>query len=221
MRLKVNEIFYAAMQGEGIYTGVPSVFLRLQGCNYRCPWCDTIYAYNEGEEMTLYDVAKNIKRYPTNRLVITGGEPLLQKGLIVALLRRLLSWHVTIETNGSIHPGGILVNLWSVSPKMSNAGYTPDPKILRYFTDWDNQFKFVIGNNKTDVPEVLTFLKENLLYPKVLIFQPMTEEGLSVDTYLNRVRNLAEEIKWMVLPYKEVRVLPQMHWLLYGRQRGK
>ncbi|WP_250160187.1 radical SAM protein [Caloranaerobacter azorensis] len=98
--LKVNEIFLS-IQGEGISTGLPTIFVRLTGCNLRCSYCDTTYSYNYGNHMTIQQVINKIESYGYKRVCITGGEPLLQKD-IINLLEKLTDYEVNIETNGSI-----------------------------------------------------------------------------------------------------------------------
>lgn len=98
--MKVNEIFYS-LQGEGFHTGTPAVFLRLSGCNLRCPFCDT--RHEEGQEMAEAEIVAAIDKYPTRTVVVTGGEPslFLTASLVEALHRR--GWHVHVETNGTRH----------------------------------------------------------------------------------------------------------------------
>ena len=95
---RINEIFYS-LQGEGFYTGTPAVFLRMSGCNRKCDFCDT--DHYEYTEMTAEEIVKEIGRYPSRHLVITGGEPTLQ--LDSDLLRAIkgLRFYVQIETNGT------------------------------------------------------------------------------------------------------------------------
>ena len=81
MELKINEIFYS-IQGESSYTGLPCIFIRLTYCNLRCSYCDTEYAFYEGEDMKVDDILTQIKEYPTNLVMVTGGEPLVQKNCI-------------------------------------------------------------------------------------------------------------------------------------------
>lgn len=101
MSLVVNEIFYS-LQGESSYAGRPCVFVRLTGCNLRCSYCDTRYAYEEGEAMAVEEIIDRVAAYPCRLVEVTGGEPLLQKEtptLIEALLDR--GFEVLLETNGS------------------------------------------------------------------------------------------------------------------------
>ena len=78
MSLKINEIFYS-IQGESLYAGLPCVFIRLTGCNLRCAYCDTRYAYEEGVVTPIPEIIGRVASYPHVSLVeVTGGEPLLQ-----------------------------------------------------------------------------------------------------------------------------------------------
>ncbi len=100
--LRVSEIFFS-LQGESTFAGLPCVFVRLAGCNLRCSYCDTRYAWEEGEPLSREEIAKRAAAYPSRLLEITGGEPLLQAetpALVVDLADR--GWEVLVETNGSL-----------------------------------------------------------------------------------------------------------------------
>ena len=107
MTVKVNEIFYS-IQGESTYSGMPCVFIRLSGCNLRCSWCDTAYAYDDGFDIIIDDILKQVKKFNCRLVEVTGGEPLLQAGTPV-LIERLLNkgYEVLLETNGSLDTTGI------------------------------------------------------------------------------------------------------------------
>lgn len=99
-RVRVNEIFYS-IQGESTWAGRPCVFVRLTGCNLRCSWCDTAYAFYEGAQMEIAAVIVRVRSYGCRLVELTGGEPLLQQG-IHALIEALLAeeYEVLIETSG-------------------------------------------------------------------------------------------------------------------------
>jgi 7-carboxy-7-deazaguanine synthase len=100
--LRVTEIF-ASIQGETSYVGLPFAFVRLTGCNLRCRYCDTTYAYDSGEEFSLGEVIARVGVFGIPRITVTGGEPLLQPeayDLVSALLDRGLT--VLVETNGTV-----------------------------------------------------------------------------------------------------------------------
>ncbi len=100
-RLRVNEIFFS-IQGESTRTGRPCAFIRLTGCNLRCTWCDTEYAFYEGRTMAVEDAAAQLLEYGSELVEVTGGEPLLQPG-VYPLIGRLLDAGrtVLIETSGA------------------------------------------------------------------------------------------------------------------------
>ncbi len=97
--MKVCEHF-PAIQGEGSTSGLPVYFLRLSGCNSNCPWCDTKY-HTQGEEMDIYEVAKILKDSGFRDIIITGGEPMLQKDELFKLMTYLPTLNYHLETNGT------------------------------------------------------------------------------------------------------------------------
>ena len=110
--LSINEIFYS-IQGESTYAGKPCVFVRLAGCDLRCSWCDTSYAFGEGRKMSIDDIVRQVGGYGTALVEVTGGEPLLQED-VYPLMERLLDEGQTVllETGGQIDvsrvPGAVV-----------------------------------------------------------------------------------------------------------------
>ncbi|MBX7230612.1 MAG: 7-carboxy-7-deazaguanine synthase QueE [Bdellovibrionales bacterium] len=100
--LKINEIFFS-IQGESTRAGLPTLFIRTSGCHLRCTYCDTTYAYHEGEKKNHNEIFKSIESYPTKFVCVTGGEPLLQPG-IFSFLTELCNrgYDVSLETSGDI-----------------------------------------------------------------------------------------------------------------------
>ncbi len=98
--MRVTEIFFS-IQGEGTRAGLPCVFVRFTGCDLRCVYCDTAYAFHGGREMTQDQILEALARHPCKLVLLTGGEPLLQREL-PELARRLLDrgYEVTVETHG-------------------------------------------------------------------------------------------------------------------------
>ncbi len=113
--MRVNEIFYS-LQGEGLHTGTAAVFLRLSGCNLKCPFCDTVH--ESYTDMTEEEIVELVSAFPSRTVVITGGEPMLQ---LTASLTRLLhtaGFDIHIETNGSrLIPEGAEIDWITCSPK--------------------------------------------------------------------------------------------------------
>jgi len=134
----VSETFFS-IQGEGKLAGVPSLFIRLSGCNLRCRWCDTAYAsWDAAGELRSIDELVGLARSrpEIGRVVLTGGEPMMFPGLTELSARLALSrerggagMHVTIETAGTvIPPGGVTCHLMSISPKLANSTPANDPR---------------------------------------------------------------------------------------------
>lgn len=116
--MKVNEIFYS-LQGEGRYTGVPAVFVRLSGCNMKCWFCDT--QHEDGTEMTESQIVEQVTSHPTRHVVITGGEPMMQITPELTQLLHKAGRYVQVETNGTLAlPPGVELDWVTCSPKTSH-----------------------------------------------------------------------------------------------------
>lgn len=129
----ISEIFFS-LQGEGELTGMPSVFVRTSGCNLRCSWCDTPYASwePEGKQMSVDQIVAEVQRHACEHVVLTGGEPMIAPQIRdLAAELKILGYHITIETAGTIPPAGISCDLASLSPKLVNSA--PD---LRQHPSW-------------------------------------------------------------------------------------
>jgi 7-carboxy-7-deazaguanine synthase len=124
--LTVNEIFHS-IQGESTHAGRPCVFVRLTACDLRCSWCDTPYAFTEGQKMSLEEVVERVRSYGCDVVEITGGEPLLQKE-VYPLMERLLheGRTVMIETGGHVSaeqvPAGVIRVIDVKCPGSGEAG---------------------------------------------------------------------------------------------------
>jgi len=155
--MKVNEIFGPTWQGEGSSTGQLCMFLRLSGCNLECSWCDTKYA-KTGEELSVTQIVDTLLSYLPRRVVISGGEPLLQQNDLRLVVNALHDNNVIIEveTNGTIIPRLKNVSQYNVSPKLRNAGTEgPHRDVLQHFLLFTNSiFKFVCAS-PTDIYDVL------------------------------------------------------------------
>ena len=202
---------FTSIQGEGIYIGIPMFFIRLTGCNLRCAWCDTEYAFYEGEEIDIGTILKRVDESGMEWVCITGGEPLLQEDvyrLIDALLRR--GHRVLLETNGSILIDKlpteenlvISLDIKTPSSKMEKAMKFEN---LQYLGPEDF-VKFVIKDEKD-----FQYAKEIIEKYKIeqeIVFQPVG----------------GTELKWLAEKVLEeglnIRVLPQLHKIIWGNKRG-
>lgn len=209
--MKISEIFFS-IQGESTYAGLPFVFVRLSGCNLRCNYCDTAYAWEEGDEVTVEEVLRRIGGFPCKYVAITGGEPLLQEE-VYTLIDRLLKaqYRVLIETNGSIPLKGVdrrVVKVVDIKTPGSGSGGSFLMENLKYLNPQD-EIKFVIGDRK-DYEWSKDFVKDYLLEGKVkILFSP-------VYSRLSK-RRLAE---WILRDGLNCRLNLQLHKLIWGL-RGK
>ncbi len=148
MPLQVNEIFFS-LQGESSYAGLPCVFVRLSGCNLRCSYCDTRYAYEEGSPMEIPEIIDRVSRYNCRLVEITGGEPLLQEetpSLISGLLD--LGFTALLETNGSMDISGLdgrCVRILDIKCPSSGEAEKNNFGNLSVLTHED-EIKFVVGD---------------------------------------------------------------------------
>lgn len=148
--MKVNEIFLS-IQGESSSIGKPTIFVRFTGCNLRCSYCDTKYAYSEGIEMTIPEIMAKIDSFGYKRVCLTGGEPLLQKG-VQELLDNLKDYEVSIETNGSIDLSKFILSnnqrfVMDIKLKASECFEKMNLDNIKYLTDKD-EIKFVVSNRE-------------------------------------------------------------------------
>jgi len=181
MNLTVNEIFYS-IQGESVHAGLPCVFVRLTGCNLRCRYCDTCYAFNEGSAMTVRQIVDRVASFGCGLVEITGGEPLLQDRapeLASALLAK--GHEVLVETNGSFDIDRLdrrCSRIMDIKCPSSGEASRNDPDNLNRLTAND-QVKFVIGD-RTDfrfavemldrVPDALP--RDRILFSHVAVRLP-------------------------------------------------
>lgn len=113
--MKVSEVFYS-IQGEGVNTGIPMTFVRLAGCNLRCGFCDTPYAFEDGTEMSEEEIVAEVKNAGAAWVCLTGGEPFLQELERLTDLLKREGFSIHIETNGTIHQA-VRCDWLVVSPK--------------------------------------------------------------------------------------------------------
>jgi len=192
LNLRVNEIFYS-IQGESSFAGFPCIFVRLTGCNLRCSYCDTQYAYQEGKELSLDVIIKQIEKYRCSLVEITGGEPLIQEETPL-LISNLLDkgYRVLLETNGSLDVSMIdrrCVRIIDIKLPGSGEAHRNFLENLNELHDKD-ELKFVIGgqNDYVYAKEILNRIPEDLSEKIVINFSPlwgMLEPALLADWILN------------------------------------
>jgi 7-carboxy-7-deazaguanine synthase len=219
-RLRVNEIFHS-VQGEGTRAGERCVFIRLTGCHLRCTYCDTKYAFDEGEWMTLDEILARVRAFNCPTVEVTGGEPLLQPN-VYPLMERLLDEFDTVllETSGTLSIAKV------------------DPRVVRIVdfkcpssgamerNDWANveplkptdEVKFVIGTREDYEWACNMVRKYDLPLLCPVLFSPVTappngdaRQGLAPE-------KLAE---WLLDDRLDVRLSLQLHKIIWPtRTRG-
>ena len=228
---------FASVQGEGPSAGMPVAFVRLSRCNLACVWCDTAYTWHfEGDERPHRDattfarranqlsldeieVAERIAALDQTRLVVTGGEPLLQAPALGRMLDALPDVIVEVETNGTTEAPPALdarIAQFNVSPKLAHSGNSPDLALLperlqAYADDPRAWFKFVIAQ-PSDVDEMLTLVERHAVPAERVFLMP---EGTDSDT-------LRAREKWLAPLCVEhgFRLSDRLHIHLFGDTRG-
>ena len=148
--LKVNEIYHS-IQGESSNSGLPCVFVRLTYCNLRCTYCDTEYAFYEGEDKSIEEIINEVKKYNCKLIEVTGGEPLVQEESL-DLMKKLCDegFDVMLETGGSLPIKDIdervmiVMDLKCPSSKMEKKNLYENINFLKP----KDELKFVIGNRE-------------------------------------------------------------------------
>ncbi len=212
MPLKVNEIFFS-IQGESSYAGRPCAFIRLTGCNLRCIYCDTQYAYEEGTLLEIPEIVRQVSLFNCRLVEITGGEPLLQEQT-PELIRMLLDQDFTVllETNGSQDIGVVderCIRILDIKCPSSGESEKNRLENLDALTPND-ELKFVIGSRQdydyakfilsTFLPE-RSHLKPPLLSP---VFGQVDTQALA---------------QWILQDRLDVRLQLQLHKLIWDPER--
>jgi 7-carboxy-7-deazaguanine synthase len=212
--LKVNEIFYS-IQGESTFAGRPCVFVRLTGCNLRCSYCDTRYAYEEGNELEIDEILRRVKSYTCPLVEVTGGEPLIQKETPF-LLRRLLDegYQVLLETNGSQDISRVdkrCIKIIDIKCPSSGESDKNDLRNLEKLNK-DDELKFVIAD------------REDFEYAKGILAGMNQKHSKTDVTHLSPAfgkMDPAIMAKWILKDHLDVRLQLQLHKFIWDPgQRG-
>jgi 7-carboxy-7-deazaguanine synthase len=211
-RLRINEIFFS-LQGEANTVGWPTVFVRLTGCPLRCQYCDTEYAFTEGDWRTIDAVLEAVAAYAPRFVCVTGGEPLAQKNCL-KLLTRLCDagYRVSLETSGAIDIRPVdprVVRVLDIKTPGSGESERNLPDNLADLRATD-VVKFVICN-RADYEWSLRFVAEHGLAGRCEVFFSPSHKELPA-------RDLAD---WILADRAPVRLQVQLHKYLWGDVRGK
>lgn len=204
--LRVNEIFHS-IQGESTHAGRPCVFVRLTGCNLRCVWCDTAYAFHEGTSLSVDQVVAAVAAFDCPLVEITGGEPLLQPEAIELMRALLAGGHeVLLETGGSLPIDAVPVGVRRiVDLKCPGSGECDRNR-------WENldalregdELKFVIAD-RDDYEWAKGVVTERALHERAtVLFSPVHDRVVS-----------GELARWLLDDRLPVRMQLQMHKALW------
>ena len=227
--MKIAEI-YKSIQGEGLLTGVHSVFVRASGCNLRCWFCDTPYASwePEGRDYTVDEIVAEVEEWDCQHVVLTGGEPMLFAEMIPLTKElRKRGKHITIETAGTLYLP-VECNLMSLSPKLAGSGPQDEsdarllrrherqrdrPEVIAQLVDeYEYQLKFVV-----DVPEDVAEIKRFVSrFPQIaqtrVMLMPQGNSPEELSEKSRWVQEVCQQNGWTFCPRR------QIEW--FGAVRG-
>ncbi len=227
-RLRISEI-YASVQGEGILTGTPSIFVRTSGCNLRCWFCDTPFAswQPEGSYLTTEEIADQVARWNVSHVVLTGGEPMIYANIgELCLALKQAKAHLTIETAGTV-ARDVPCDLMSISPKLQGSAPAADAgswrrrhnqrrerlEVVRELMGrHEYQLKFVVDSSG-DANEVLEYLERLGSYDRQRVL--LMPQGITQP-------DLEEQAAWL-RPWCEthnMRFCQRAHIEWFGNRRG-
>ena len=228
--INLNEVFGPTIQGEGIHAGQLVGFVRLANCNLACSWCDTPYSWDwsrfdkavEVTDYTIDDLVQVIKGWKVSRVILTGGEPLMQQDALIKLAQKCSTIKFDIETNGTIAPKpelAKLIDMFCVSPKLSHSGDVYKKRIknnsLHVLSDLAKEgkaiFKFVCQEEANF--EEIELVREEFSIGKEHIW--IMPEGLNIESQLATLNKLADAV---VSHYYNLTT--RLHILAWGSKRG-
>lgn len=212
MRLRLTEIFYS-LQGETRTVGLPTVFVRLTGCPLRCQYCDTAYAFDGGTWWEISAILAEIKKYRTNYVTITGGEPLAQKTCLPLLMQLCdQGYEVSLETSGALDISQVdtrVVKVVDIKTPGSGEGDKNRWENLSNLQKHD-QIKFVICD------------QADYLWAKQILQQYKLGEQCQIlfsPSYQQLKANLLAD--WILQDQLPVRMQIQLHKYLWGDVPGR
>jgi 7-carboxy-7-deazaguanine synthase len=208
--LKINEIFYS-IQGESTFAGERCVFVRLTGCNLRCTYCDTEYAFYDGKELSIEAIIEKVKSYNCNVVEITGGEPLLQSN-VHSLMKQLCDENFTVllETSGSLSIENVddrVINVLDFKTPSSKMEKKNDFKNVDYLKETD-EIKFVIGSRE-DYDWSKEIVEKYQLDKKVIILFSAVFDKIEHEELVN----------WILEDSLNVRYQLQMHKYIWHPEK--
>jgi 7-carboxy-7-deazaguanine synthase len=208
-QININEIFYS-LQGEALYTGLPTVFVRLTGCPLRCSYCDTEYAFTGKNILTIDDILTTIKKYNTKYVCVTGGEPLAQKNCLV-LLDSLIAnnYKVSLETSGSI-------DISKVNDKVS---IVMDIKTPSSNEEKQNKYNNIDKLKAKDQVKFVIGSKDDFNWSVEIINKYKIKTDIFFSPVFNQIE-YQELANWILKAQINVRMQLQLHKIIWGDKPG-
>ncbi len=206
--LKINEI-YASIQGESSHTGLPCVFIRLTGCNLRCSWCDTAYAFYDGKNLTVEETLQKVETFGLPLVEITGGEPLLQEDvypLMEVLLKK--GYRVMLETSGALPIDKVpekVIKILDIKCPGSGEEKKNHLENLKFLSPHD-EVKFILLD-RADYEWSRDMLRKYDMVPsKQVLFSPVYDK-----------LNLKDLSQWILKDRLAVRLQTQLHKVIWSK----
>ena len=206
--LKINEI-YASIQGESAHTGLPCIFIRLTGCNLRCSWCDTAYAFYDGKNLTVEETLQKVETFGLPLVEITGGEPLLQED-VYPLMETLLKkgYRVMLETSGALPIDKVpekVIKILDIKCPGSGEEKKNHLENLKFLSPHD-EVKFVLLD-RADYEWSRDMLRKYDMVPsKQVLFSPVYDK-----------LNLKDLSQWILKDRLAVRLQTQLHKVIWSK----
>ncbi len=210
--IRITEIFYS-LQGESKTVGLPTVFIRLTGCPLRCQYCDTEYAFQGGNSLSIDTIIEHAKSFYTPYITVTGGEPLAQKNCL-QLLKKLADndLNVSLETSGALDIAQVddrVIKIMDLKTPGSGEIHRNRYQNIDFLNSSD-QVKFVISHRE-DYLWSKSILEKYLINQRCeVLFSPCAE-----------VQNPAQLADWILEDQLPVRFQLQLHKILWGNVAGK
>jgi len=211
-KLRITEIFFS-LQGEARTVGFPTVFVRLTGCPLRCSYCDTTYAYQGGEWLTIDEVLKQVGQFETRYVCVTGGEPLAQADCL-PLLRRLCDegYNVSLETSGALDVSLVDARVSKVVDLKTPASGEQGRNLLQNleYMGANDQLKFVICDRNDYMWAQEMIIRSELAECCEILMSPSYGQ-----------QNAKQLADWIVEDRLPVRYQLQLHKVLWGDEPGR
>jgi 7-carboxy-7-deazaguanine synthase len=210
-RLRISEIFFS-LQGETRRIGLPTVFIRLTGCPLRCVYCDTTYAFAGGQDMGVAEILRQVDGYAPHYVTVTGGEPLAQKNC--ALLLRALcdaGYEVSLETSGALDVGAVDARAMRVVDIKTPASGEAEKN------RWEN---LPLLTRHDEIKIVLCDESDYRWAKQIMSQYRLVEKCAVVFSPAHGMLDATRLAEWILRDRLPVRMLPQLHKLLWNNEAG-